>query len=236
MQYSAVIFDLDGTLLDTIADIARAMNRVLKAHGLPQHPSEAYYGMVGWGLEETMRRALPRNCREPELIRRCYADAVEAYQEAPVLETRPYNGIPELLRALRQHGVRCAVLSNKHEDLVRVIVDAALGCELFNAVRGARDGVPKKPDPQSALETAAELGCEPREMLLVGDSEIDIATARAAGMTAAAVSWGFSRAAELTEARPDVILQSPDDLLSVVGVERPDTTVATTHSATEEPR
>ncbi len=220
MQYSGIIFDLDGTLLDTLADIARAMNRVLRNHGFPERKVAEYRTMVGWGLEELARRALPPGHTEESeqasngLVAQCYREVLTAYAAAPVVETQPFDGVPEALRELWEAGAPLAVLSNKHDDLVTQIVEQTLGMQYFKVVRGARDGVPKKPHQEAAHSIARRLEVAPEQIVFIGDSEVDIETARRAGMIAVAVTWGIGTRAQLESAGPDVLIQQPADILT----------------------
>src|ERR671921_816593 len=154
MSYDAVLFDLDGTLLDTLADIAQAANEALAGAGLPGHPPEAYRRFIGDGVAMLFRRALPPERVEEGLVERCVATFRDAYGRCWDARTRPYAGIPELLDVLAGRGLALAVLSNKPDDFTRRCAEAYLGRWPLRAVLGQREGVPRKPDPAGALEVA----------------------------------------------------------------------------------
>jgi phosphoglycolate phosphatase len=215
----AVVFDLDGTLLDTIADIARAMNTVLERHGIRAQPHEAYRIMVGSGFRSLVERATARAgaVAGEELVAAMTAELREEYARNPVVETAPYAGVPQLLDTLAANDVPCAVLSNKADDLVQVIVHELLGRWEFRAVLGLRDGSPAKPDPATALEVAAALGAPPGEIIYLGDSDVDMETATRAGMVAVGAGWGFRGEEELREAGASAVLSEPLELLDMIG-------------------
>ena len=184
-----VIFDLDGTLADSLGDIASAMNRTLRAHGLPEHPVSAYRTFVGEGVRKLAERALPPGT---EALREAFVTAYEAdYAQHLLDETRLFPAIPEVLDALASSRVPVAVLSNKPDVPTRRLVDALCGRWQFRAVFGERPGVPRKPDPASALALADELGAGPQSVAFVGDTGVDMLTARAASMRPVGVLWGF---------------------------------------------
>jgi phosphoglycolate phosphatase len=208
----AVIFDLDGTLLDSIADIGGAMNDTLSARGWPTHPIDRYFHLVGDGVEILARRAVPEGKYVPELV-----DEYRANYSARIeLHTRPYEGIPELLDALHAKGVKLAVLSNKRHDFTVELVKRQLKQWPFTAVAGERAGIPRKPHPAPALELARVLEVEPKDIAFVGDTPIDVQTAVAAGMLPVAVLWGFRPKAELTEAGAHHTLSHPRELLGLL--------------------
>lgn len=212
----AVIFDLDGTLADSLADIGEAMNEMLASHGLPTHGLDAYKTFVGEGVENLTRRALPEEQRG-ELAR--YLDDYRArYARRLANQTRPYPGVPELLDALVERKLALAVLSNKRDDFTVELVRQLFSRWPFRVVRGERAGTPRKPDPTAALEVAAELGVAPAHVAFVGDTAIDIKTARAAGMLAVGVTWGFRPERELEAAGAHVVIRRPEQLLSEVAV------------------
>jgi phosphoglycolate phosphatase len=192
----AVIFDLDGTLLDSLADLAAAMNRTLAARGFPTHPLDAYRAFVGDGVQKLAERALP-NDRQQER-----ASLVASYQadyEKHLLEaTTPYPGIPALLDGLTARGMPMAVLSNKPDGPTRRLVEALLGRWPFAAVAGERVGIPRKPDPTAAVELARGMGAPVAEVAFVGDTLVDVSCARNAGMRPFGVLWGF-RAEEVAQ-------------------------------------
>ncbi len=184
-----VIFDLDGTLADSLADIASAMNRTLRAHGFPVHPVQAFRTFVGEGVRKLVERALPPGT---EAVREAFIAAYQAdYAEHLLDETRLFPGIAAVLDGLQSAGVPVAVLSNKPELPTRRLVDALCGRWEFRAVFGERPGVPRKPDPASALALADALGAPPGSVALVGDTGVDVLTARAASMRPVGVLWGF---------------------------------------------
>lgn len=210
----ALIFDLDGTLADSLADIGGAMNEALAARGLPLHPLQDFRHMVGEGVETLGRRALPPG-REAEL-----APLLEAYRAAyrarMTRETKPYPGIAELLEALKARRVPMAVLSNKRDDFTVGLVERLFGPGAFVEVRGEREGTPRKPDPTAALALAGVLGVEPARVGFVGDTPIDVRTALAAGMVPIAVTWGFRDEAEVRAAGARFVLGGPAALLPLV--------------------
>lgn len=208
----AVIFDLDGTLVDTIGDIAAAMNRVLRTLGFPEHPVEAYKNFVGYGLRITARKALPPEHRDEKALTEAGERLVRYYAEHPVDTTHPYEGIPEMLKDLQTAGIPSAILSNKTQRLVEMVVRDLLKGFEFTRVLGADNGYPLKPDPSSALALTEDLGLAPEDILFVGDSEVDIQTARAAGMFPAAVSWGFRTPRILKDAGAALIFEKPRDI------------------------
>lgn len=211
MQKRAVIFDLDGTLLDSLADIAAAANRALAALEMPGHDVEAYRTMVGAGADVLMQRALPDE--RQDLLDPALEGFRTHYRQTMIDHTAPYDGVPELLDALSDRRIPLAVLSNKPDPAARRIVDALLGRWNWSAVAGHRPDVPKKPDPTAAVRMAAEIGVEPADCLFVGDSAVDMQTAVGAGMKPVGVLWGFRGRAELIEHGAAHLLTTPSELL-----------------------
>jgi phosphoglycolate phosphatase len=216
MVFRAVIFDLDGTLLNTLEDIADSANRVLAARGLPTHPVDDYRFFVGDGVEKLVERILPPDKRDRGTVGRCLAEMREEYGRNWNVKTRPYEGIPETLASLDRRGVKRAVLSNKPEELTRACVRELLSSWTFTAVAGHTDRVPRKPHPAGALDLARRLGVSPEEVVLVGDSNVDMQTAVNAGMYPAGATWGYRPRKELLAAGARSLLDRPIDLLGIL--------------------
>jgi len=212
----AIIFDLDGTLLDTINDIALCANMVLDDWGCPVHSVETYTELVGDGLTNLARKVLPPTRRSLQEV----DDFVQAYrvhyQDRWNETSTAYPGIPEMLDELAKRGIPLAVLSNKRDDFTQVCVDHYFSSCSFRYVRGEQSGVPIKPYPQAALEIARSLGVDPARCLFVGDSEIDIKTGLHAGMTSVGVLWGFRSRETLEEAGAQILLSHPRELLMLL--------------------
>ena len=217
MPYRAVLFDLDGTLLDTLEDLADSTNAALAALGFPPHPVDEYRTLVGDGIRNLALRALPDGRRDDATVDRCIRLTREEYGRRWDAKTRPYPGVPELLDELARRGVRMAILSNKPDAATGEVVAKLLPRWQFDVVRGAREGVPLKPDPAAALEVAEALGAAPAEVLYLGDTNTDMRTARAAGMRAVGALWGFRTAEELQTAGAQDLVARPQDLLELAG-------------------
>lgn len=189
----AVVFDLDGTLVDTIADIGESINHALRTYGYPTHEIEAYHAMVGSGLKRAMEMALPDGVElKPE-----YVDAMIAYyREHPHDFARPFDGVNQLLDAIREADIPISVLSNKHHDLTVRIVDKLFPGFPFVSVQGLSERFPAKPDPGSLMSLVERMGTAGEKTLFIGDTEVDHQTALAAGLTPVIVSWGGSRPLE----------------------------------------
>jgi phosphoglycolate phosphatase len=213
MEFKAVLFDLDGTLLDTLGDLASSMNAVLTGRGLPPHEKEAYKQFVGDGMEMLVRRALPESHRAEQLVQACLLAMRKGYSVRWRETTRPYEGIPELLDALGGRRLRMAIFSNKPDDFTREMAGALLTSWRFDAVVGARPEVPKKPDPTAALAIARDLAVPPARILYLGDSGTDMRTAVSAGMFPVGALWGFRAAAELAANGARVLISRPMELL-----------------------
>ena len=209
----AAVFDLDGTLLDTLADIGNTFNQVLQQRGFPIHPLERYRHFVGEGARMLAERALPEEARTPEIIQHCFTEYLDGYLAIEKPLAVPYDGIPEVLSNLTARGVHLAVLSNKsHPATVRCVAEL-LGNWKFDAVFGLRDDVPRKPDPAGALEVARKLAIPARQCLFIGDTATDMQTAAASGMIPVGVLWGFRPEEELREAGARFIVKRPAELL-----------------------
>jgi phosphoglycolate phosphatase len=212
-SYKGVIFDLDGTLADTLEDIAGSMNRVLETHGFPIRPVIDYKLLVGRGLDNLVTQALPAEERQPEMIRTCLAEMISDYTINCLVKTHLYDGISELLHELTKRSIRIAVFSNKAEPLTNKIVKFLMAGVPFVSVVGAKPEFPKKPNPQGALIISREMGLPPSEIIYVGDSDVDMITATKAGMLATGVSWGFRSVEELKSNGAGIIINTPSDLL-----------------------
>ncbi|MFN2425525.1 MAG: HAD family hydrolase [Candidatus Binatia bacterium] len=216
MPAPAVIFDLDGTLLDSLEDIGESMNFVLKGMGLEEHPLSAYRGFVGDGVTVLAERALPPGKRDRATVTAVVARMRLIYGGRATLKTRPYEGVPALLDELAARGIGLAVLSNKPHDLTVQLVADLLGRWNFAVIFGERASVPRKPDPAAALEIAGLLALPASSIVYVGDTATDMATARAAGMRAVGVTWGFRSEAELRGSGAVRIARRPLDVLEHV--------------------
>ncbi len=216
-RYRAVLFDLDGTLLDTLEDLADSMNAALGRHGYPPHPVEAYRHFVGDGVENLARRALPEGSRDADNIDRCLAAMRAEYGRRCDRKSRPYAGVPELLDALGERGLVLAILSNKMDDFTQRVVSKLLADWSFAVVRGALPEVPRKPDPAGAVAIARELEIPPAEFLYLGDTGTDMKTAVSAGMFAVGALWGFRDAPELRESGARKLIARPGELLELLG-------------------
>lgn len=203
----SVIFDLDGTLVDSLDDIAAALNHVLAAHGFPTRSRQAVEDLVGEGARRLVARAAPEGADVDRLL----AEYRARYAEHLVVHTRAYDGIDALLAELARRGVPTAVLSNKPHELTVRVVAALFPSHRFTGVLGEKDGGPRKPDPTSARALAASLA---PPVALVGDTPVDVATARAAGLAPIGVAWGMRAPALLRAAGAELVLERPDELLA----------------------
>jgi phosphoglycolate phosphatase len=215
MRFDGVVFDLDGTLVDTLEDLADSMNRVLIAQRFPVHDYAAYKLMVGRGLRQLVSDAIPAEQRDERSLSRCLDLMRAEYRTHCLDKTCPYEGITELLSALRGDGVRLAVLSNKPHDLTQLIVEELIGSSLFEVVMGAQADLPLKPDPTVALAIAERLGASPSRIAYLGDSATDMLTATGAGMIAVGASWGFRGEDELRQGGAQVVIGDPLELLAL---------------------
>jgi phosphoglycolate phosphatase len=212
---SAVAFDLDGTLVDSLADIAHACNHAFEVLGLPTHPLDAYRGFVGEGVGRLLEQALPPERMD---LRGEAETAFRARYGEHLLDlTQPYPGVVDLLRALTERGVPLGVLSNKPHPMTARVVEALFGDLPWKAVEGVRPERPRKPNPAGAFDVAEALGVDPSQVLFVGDTKVDVGTARAAGMVPVGVLWGFRPRAELEAAGAAHLLDAPADLLPLLG-------------------
>jgi phosphoglycolate phosphatase len=214
IEFQAILFDLDGTLLDTLADIARAANAGLKELGFPTHPVENYKRFVGDGAGCLARRVLPADHQNDQTVKRCRDIIRDEYAKCWADNTKPYPGVPELLDELQARGVPMAVLSNKPDEATRAVVKGYFPDCCFRVVRGAMPSVPIKPDPAGALLIAEELDIQARRFVYLGDTDTDMRTAVAAGMFPAAALWGFRTADELTANGAKVLLKKPQEVLN----------------------
>lgn len=210
-----LIFDLDGTLVDSLPGIATSLNRALASSGLPPHSLGAIRGFIGNGARVLVSRAAPEGADEPLLTlieREFKAD----YDLTWVHGTTAYPGVAALLAKLQQTEIPLAVLSNKPHGFTTAMVSGLFPTVAFAAVLGQRPGIPHKPDPAGAFEIAALLGVPAQAGMVIGDSTMDIETARRAGMRAVAVSWGYHDRASLVAASPDALIDSPAELLGLL--------------------
>ena len=222
-HFDAVLFDLDGTLLDTIEDLSRSMNATLAEDGLPTVPVERQRLMVGGGVRTYVLRALPEERRGDEAYLEDFTRRFRArYARNWAESTRPYPGIPGLLKELAARGLALAVLSNKPDPATREMVRYFFPEVDFAVVRGAVDGAPIKPDPAPALAIAEKMGLPPHRFLYLGDTAVDIHTARAAGMYPVGVLWGFRSREELAAAGASSLIERPGELLPLLSGTRPD--------------
>ena len=215
-KYRAVIFDLDGTLLDSLEDIADSMNMVLKAKGYATHTYDDYRYFVGSGVRSLAISVLPEDARGDASVNECMKSFREIYDNNWDVKTRPYPDITAMLAGIAERGIKAAVLSNKPDDFTKRCVKKLLHGFKFEIVLGMRDNIPPKPDPQAALEIAGVLKLSPEQFLYIGDTAIDMNTANNAGMFAVGVLWGFRPREELLENGAKTLVGHPMEIINLL--------------------
>lgn len=216
LRYKGVIFDLDGTLLDTIKDLSDSVNAVLEQFGFPTHSYAVYKQKIGHGFRNLIEVSLPPEKADEAMIDRGLKCFLAEYDQRYHSKTAPYDGIRALLEDLSRSGVLLAVNSNKRNDYTRTLIDGFFGDLPLTAVFGERAGVPKKPDPASALEIAALMNAAPEEIVYIGDSNTDIQTGKNAKMATIGVSWGFRGREELERSGSDSVVDRPEEIFQIV--------------------
>lgn len=210
----AVIFDLDGTLLNTLGDLRAATNHALEVRGLPPHSMEEIRQFIGNGIRLLICRAMPKGTPEAEID--AALDDFKAYYAAHIHDrTVPYDGIPQLLTALRKRGIKVAVLSNKIDSASQQLIEYFFPGKT-DVVFGEHVGVPRKPDPTSCRMVMQQLGVQPEQVLYVGDSGTDMQTAKNAGLYAVGVTWGFRSKEVLLEYGADILVHRPEQILQIL--------------------
>ena len=210
------IFDLDGTLLNTIEDLGYAANHALQAHGYPTHSIASYPFFVGNGVRRLIERVLPEDARTEATIDRLLVTFKEYYNDHNTDYTKPYEGIPELLSLLSSRGVAIAVASNKYQAATEKLISHFFPTLSFIAVEGQKEGVPVKPDPSIVFEILAKAKTPKADTIYIGDSGVDMETARRACVDSVGVTWGFRPEKELVENHADTIVNSPGDIEKLV--------------------
>ena len=211
-EIKAVIFDLDGTLVDSVADLANAMNTVLARYNLPLHDTETYKYFVGNGIKKLVERSIPEQQRSADFIQKLHSEMVLEYKHKCVECTKPYQGIEDLLTFLNEKEIHICVLSNKMNELTQHIVKELFEKYCFSVVRGASPDVPIKPDPKGALLIAEKIDVAPQQILYLGDTNVDMQTVTAAEMIAVGCTWGFRTKEELIASGAKYIVNFPTEI------------------------
>ncbi|KAA6349938.1 Phosphoglycolate phosphatase [termite gut metagenome] len=211
-----IIFDLDGTLLNTIADLAQSTNHALCKLGFPVHPEDSYHLMVGNGINKLFERALPENEKTEANILRLRSEFIPHYNEHNTDKTNPYPGIVELLQALQERGKQIGVASNKYHAATQKLILHYFPAINFTAVLGQQEGVAPKPNPAIVYKLIQTAEVSKDEVLYVGDSGVDMQTAKNSGVTSCGVTWGFRPRAELEEYYPDFMVSEAREILELV--------------------
>lgn len=216
MTFKSVIFDLDGTLLDTLFDLGDSMNNVLERKGFPPHTIEKYRYMIGKGVEFLVKSALPPGNRDETTVKKLSAEYRDEYDKNWRNHTKPYEGIVELINKLSSRGMKLAVLSNKPHDPALECMSEFLPFEKFDIILGHRQGTLTKPDPGGAVEISKQLNIPPDQFIYLGDTDVDMKTAAAAGMYPVGVLWGFRTGEELTENGAKALIKEPMELFKII--------------------
>ncbi|WP_455714954.1 HAD family hydrolase [Anaerosporobacter sp.] len=220
MKKKAAIFDLDGTVADTLESIAYSANRTLEALGLTKRPMKEYNYYAGDGADVLVMRALKAACgdekRAQELFKEAQAKYKEIFEEYCMYHVKPFDGITQMLDGLKAQGIKIGVLSNKPHERTVVVVNELFGERYFDLVCGQKEGIPKKPDPSGAITMLEEFGVEPTECVYVGDTNVDMQTGKNTGMFTVGVLWGFRDREELVNNKADAIITHPLDLLNYI--------------------
>ena len=214
MRFNGVLFDLDGTLLDTVSDIGFYINRTLSRHGYSPFPQEKVHSILGWGLKVALSKVLPEDkASDDAYLSELTAELIEDYNSNPVIDTVPYPGIPELLAELKRRGIKLGVFSNKADPVTRRVLDITFGKGFFDAVLGSDAGFPRKPEPAGALDVVRRMGLPAEDVLYVGDTPMDHKTAVNAGIFDITVTWGFRTREHLMEKGVTRFVETPDEIL-----------------------
>lgn len=217
MRYKAAIFDLDGTLVNSLNDLADSVNAVLRVYGFPIHDLENYRYFVGDGSRKLIERVLPQGRAEDTAFVDDFMAAYKEYYAAHLLDqTRPYDGVMDMLNGLRRRGIPMAVCTNKHQSAAEVIVEALFPSDTFCEVLGDQNGLPRKPNPHKVFHIMKNLGVRGVQTTYFGDTAVDMDTARNAGTYAVGVLWGFRPQEELVAHGADVLLTYPMELFEKV--------------------
>jgi len=211
----AVLFDLDGTLADSLIDLADGVNRAIASKGFPTHPVEAFKYFVGDGIPKMIERALPEGNRDADTIEEIKGLFMPYYAIHYADNTYAYNGMPELVNTLKNKGFIVAVVTNKEQNMANEVVTSLYG-NVFDLIFGKRDGIPAKPDPTAALMAMNELGVKPDECVFIGDSGMDVATAVNSGAVPIGELWGFRKEDELRANGAKYIISKPCELLDII--------------------
>ena len=211
----AVLFDLDGTLADSLIDLADGVNRAISSKGFPTHEVEAFKYFVGDGIPKMIERALPADCRNTEMVNEIKDIFLPYYAVHYADNTYAYSGMPELVDTLKNQGFIVAVVTNKEQDMANEVVTSLYG-NVFDLIFGKRDGIPAKPDPTAALMAMEELGVKPEECVFLGDSGMDVATAVNSGAVPIGELWGFRKEDELLANGAKYIISKPQELLDII--------------------
>lgn len=218
MMIKAVIFDLDGTLLDTLEDLTDSVNYVLQKHGMPQRTIKEIRSFIGNGVPTLIARSVPENT-DSETIKICIAEMLEYYSAHAEIKTKPYDGIAELLKELENRNVLTAVVTNKAEIPANILCKAKFG-DIFTLVIGDNGIDRLKPEPDNVFRAMNELKINKEEALYVGDSDVDMLTATRAGLKSVGVTWGFRDEATLRQSGADFIINAPDELLNIINIKK----------------
>lgn len=211
MRYQLAVFDLDGTILDTLEDLYLSVNYALRKNNLPERTLPEIRQFVGNGIRKLIERSVPENL--PEKINPVYEDFTAYYQQHCADHTMPYEQIPEVIRTIRNAGLLTAVVSNKADYAVQSLCETYFPA-LFDSVAGEKEGIRRKPAPDSVFSVLTALQCSPEQTVYIGDSEVDIETARNAGIPCISVTWGFRNEAFLRDHHAEILISEPTELIS----------------------
>ena len=214
MKYNCAIFDLDGTLLDTLCDLRDSVNFALSKNGLPERTTEEIRSFVGNGIRLLIERSVPENT-DAELTDKCFDDFKAHYKDNSANLTKAYDGINELLYELKSSGIRLAVVSNKADFAVKALVEKYFH-DVFDSAIGEKEGVKRKPAPDTVFAVINELNVNKNEVIYIGDSEVDIETAKNADIPCICVTWGFRDKDVLEKLCPEYIIDSPKKILDII--------------------